>query len=194
MNKVISFLSILIGSVFFLSGFIKLMGGLQTTVITFAGVSFWYTNYTNPIFIIIFNFILGGGFTYYSISTFKFHSKKRLATNTDQIDINQNIKVLPLKTLSTFQKVTGALSIMLGLYFVYRGIGLTAVMGSSDLTVHWLPFIFACLFLWTKALVPIILFGKNTMLNSMIIAKAERKKKAEKRARIQKIKMQSQTV
>lgn len=190
MNKIIPILSIFIAVVFFISGIFKIAGYLDTTSISLLGVSFWYQNYTSVVFTFIFNFFLGGAFCYYSISTFKFQAKNKKIRNDEALDegIGKK-KTLPAEPLSRIQKITGGFSILLGLYFVFRAIAITTVMAGSDLTINLFPFIIACVFMWSKALIPIILFGKNTLLNNRITAKINRQKQALKRAKIQERKL-----
>lgn len=185
MKRVISVLSVVIAVLFFLSGIVKLMGGLTSTSIEFFGLKFWYGNFTHPVFVVIFNFILGGALLYYSLSTFSFKKKYNIGVDAEQIDqINPSVR-LPSNPLSNLQKKAGVLSVLLCLYFLYRAIALTAVMGKSDLSIHWPVFIVACVFMWSKFLIPLFLFGSNTMLNNKITAIRTREVQVKKRERIQ---------
>jgi hypothetical protein len=86
--------------------------------------------------------------------------------------------------LNRFQKITGGFSLFLGLFFVFRAIGITAIMSKIDLSIQWPSFVLAIVFIWIKALIPIVLFGNNTMLNNKITARIEQTRKAKIRAQI----------
>lgn len=186
MNKLINILAVFIGVVYFTSGILKLLGYLDTTTINFFGFSFWYRNFTHPIFVVIFNFILGGALTYYSISILKFHSK---ASFSKELDGNKTNPELLKEPLTQLQKITGALSILLGLFFGYKAIALTAVVAGSEHIINLIPFFAMMLFIWTKAVIPIVLFGITTMKNNRITARLHRIEQAKKRAKIQERKM-----
>ncbi|MBO73444.1 MAG: hypothetical protein CMD35_07510 [Flavobacteriales bacterium] len=177
----------IIGLVFVLCGFLKLLTVYSSITIDISGFLFKVQNFTGIGSIIFINFLGGFSLCYYSFSTLTLKYKNSKSKERDNIDSKSNLQIS--KPLNRLQKISGIVSLIFTFWLIFLAIFITESI-SKHPQFQIKHVIIISSFFWIRALLPILLFGMVTVTNNKILAREERIKTAHKRRKIQQRKKQ----
>jgi hypothetical protein len=157
-------------------GIIKLMFGLESIHLTFAGSFMNVPVVNNLFFIFMVNFLGGFSFLFHAIKTLNYKKENLVTVSKSEIIDDEVEAEIGLKEMSRPVMLSGSYSIIIGLWFILSSVGLILLAYKFGVVEFVELFTVVLLISIASGLIPIILVSKNIALSSKIRKRKERQK------------------
>ena len=175
MKKILNYSTIVYGFLLFISGIIKLNGGLATFKFYIGDHYLTIENSTSMFYIIAINLLGGASFFYHGIMTIKFQNERLTYINNKDKSIPTS-EIEFTKPLSTLVFASGMYSFFISFFLFIKVITLVTSF-DGQLDEYWDLMILAVLIYVPYAVIPAILVFKNVDLNRVVESNNRRVKK-----------------
>jgi hypothetical protein len=182
MNRFLNIITAIIGTILVIGGLFKFADLFATTEISLFGQYVKIHNSTSAFYIIVINLCGGGSMLCHAVGTWSFKRNKQIPLG-HQVDLVDD--TFPaIQPLSKFMIITAIITLLVSLWMLVKTVAILASFESTFM--EFLPlFVIVLLLYGSIALFPILLAGKNIILNNKINELLESRRKAEIRAKSQ---------
>jgi type III secretory pathway component EscU len=169
MNKFLNIATAIYGGLLFISGIVKLMGGLNTLEFHIGEKYLTVNNSTSLFYIIAVNFLGGAAFLYHALMTLKFKNVRQNYINNPDKTVNSN-DIEFTEPLSKTVFLSGVFTFLICFFLFIKAVFL---IGSFEyyVTEYILLLVVTILIYVPYAVIPVILVFENIDLNRQVEAK-----------------------